>query len=223
MIAQTRWRSPARLRALPVMTANDPGDVSLGVCSARAEPPGERRVGREAPDDGAVERLDHSRLPEHLGRMYRAAYAMTGSREDAEDLVQETYVRVMRRPRFVRKDNDLAYLMRTMRNTWMNVRRSRGAEQNAIQETGTLIERLPVADPMLSVEARAILAAVSELPPLYRNVIVAVDVLGLSYRDAASALRTREGTVMSRLFRARVQVGSALGVLGTAEHGDTPT
>jgi RNA polymerase sigma-70 factor, ECF subfamily len=211
MIAQTRWRSPARLRAWLVMTANDPGEVSLGVCPARAEPPGERRVGREAADDGAVERLDHSRLPEHLDRLYRAAYAMTGAREDAEDLVQETYVRVMRRPRFVRKDNDLAYLMRTMRNTWMNIRRSRGAEAAAIQETGSLMERLPDPDPMISVEARTVLAAVSELPPLYRNVIVAVDVLGLSYKDAASALRTREGTVMSRLFRARIQVGRALG------------
>ena len=51
----------------------------------------------------------------------------------------------------------------------------------------------------------------SALPPIYRDVIAAVDVLGLSYKEAAKALRTREGTVMSRLFRARVHVGEALG------------
>ena len=60
-------------------------------------------------------------------------------------------------------------------------------------------------------EAHALLKAVSELPPIYRDAIAAVDVLGLSYKDAARALRTREGTIMSRLFRARVHVGKALG------------
>jgi RNA polymerase sigma-70 factor, ECF subfamily len=168
-----------------------------------------------APDaeraDPNLRPLDAAELPQHRGRLFRAAVAMTGSREDADDLVQETYARVMRRPRFVRKDNDLAYLMRTMRNTWLNIRRDRGAEARAVEETGTLAERLPAPDPMISVEARALLAAVSELPPLHRDVIVAVDVLGLSYKDAAKALRTHEGTIMSRLFRARVHVGRALG------------
>jgi RNA polymerase sigma-70 factor (ECF subfamily) len=154
--------------------------------------------------------LDHGQLPQHFERLYRAAFAITGSREDAEDLVQETYARVMRRPRFVRKDADLAYLMRAMRNTWTNIRRGRGAEATAIEETGAMAGRLPAPDPLIPVEARALLAAVSELPPKYRSVIVAVDVLGLSYKDAARALRTREGTIMSRLFRARVQVGRAL-------------
>lgn len=162
-------------------------------------------------DQDARHRLDTAQLPQHLDRLYRAAVAMTGSREDAEDLVQETYVRVMKRPRFVRKDNDLAYLMRTMRNTWLNICRGRGAEAKAIDETGALAERSPAPDLTVSVEARALLAAVSGLTPLYRDVIVAVDVLGLSYKDAAKALRTREGTIMSRLFRARVHVGRALG------------
>ena len=196
---------------MALMTASDPGGASLGVSPVRPEPPDERRAGSETRAGEGFERLDNSRLPEHFDRLYRAAYAMTRSREDAEDLVQETYVRVMRRPRFVRKDNDLAYLMRTMRNTWMNIRRGRGAEAQAVEETGAIIERSPDPDPMISVEARALLEAVSQLPPLYQHVIVAVDVLGLSYKDAARALRTREGTIMSRLFRARIQVGEALG------------
>jgi RNA polymerase sigma-70 factor (ECF subfamily) len=155
--------------------------------------------------------LDRERLPQHLDRLFRTAVVMTGSRQDAEDLVQETYERVLRRPRFLRNDDDLAYLMRTMRNAWLNIRRGRGAEARAVEESARILERAPEPDPLLSVEARALLEAVSELPPIYRDAIAAVDVLGLSYKDAAKALRTREGTIMSRLFRARVHVGEALG------------
>jgi RNA polymerase sigma-70 factor (ECF subfamily) len=159
----------------------------------------------------AEHELDRERLPQHRDRLLRTAIVMTGSRQDAEDLVQETYVRVLRRPRFLRNDDDLAYLMRTMRNAWLNIRRGRGAEQQAVEDSARLLEQRAEPDPLLSIEAHALLEAVSELPPIYRDVIAAVDVLGLSYKDAARALRTREGTVMSRLFRARLHVGEALG------------
>jgi RNA polymerase sigma-70 factor, ECF subfamily len=161
--------------------------------------------------DPTARRLDPERLPQHRDRLFRAAVAMTGSREDADDLVQETYARVMRRPRVVRRDEDIPYLMRTMRNTWLNIRRKRGAEARAMEATGALLDRRPEPDPLLPLEARTLLAAVSELSPAHRDVIVAVDVLGLSYKEAARALRTREGTIMSRLFRARTHVGRALG------------
>ena len=48
--------------------------------------------------------LDPARLGDHLDRLYRAAWALCGSREDAEDLVQETYARVLRRPRVLRRE-----------------------------------------------------------------------------------------------------------------------
>src|SRR5436190_6584645 len=76
-------------------------------------------------DRRAVTRaLDPEALGDHLDRLFRAAWALTGSREDAEDLVQETYERVLRWPRFVRRDDDLAYLYRTLRNTFFNARRT---------------------------------------------------------------------------------------------------
>ena len=56
--------------------------------------------------------LDPRTLSDHIDRLYRAAWALCGRREDAEDLVQETYVRVLRRPRVLRGDDDLAYLLR---------------------------------------------------------------------------------------------------------------
>lgn len=164
--------------------------------------------------DERPRRLDTAQLPQHRDRLFRAAVAMTGSRHEADDLVQETFERVMRRPRFVRREDDLAYLMRTMRNIWLNLRRQRGSEARAMEQTGDLLAHPAEPDPLLSLEIRALLAAVAQLPTAQREAIVAVDVLGLSYKEAAHALRTREGTIMSRLSRARVRVGQLL-----AEHG----
>lgn len=177
-------------------------------------------VGSHGPAGGGAvrRRLQHEPLTQHLDRLFRAAVVMTGSHADAEDLVQETYLRVMRRPRFLHGDNEIGYLMRTMRNTWLNTCRSRVSEARAVQESAARLERQSEPDPLLSVQTRAVLAAVSKLPPFYRDAIAAVDVLGLSYKDAAKALGTREGTVMSRVFRARVQVGRALGDQGDAMH-----
>src|SRR3954462_11084190 len=70
--------------------------------------------------------LDPQALGDHLDRLYRAAWAMCGSREDAEDLVQETYVRVLARPRFLRGDDDLGYLLRVLRNTHVSRLRAAG-------------------------------------------------------------------------------------------------
>jgi RNA polymerase sigma-70 factor (ECF subfamily) len=60
--------------------------------------------------------------------------------------------------------------------------------------------------PQAALEAGELYAAVAALPEDFRDVLVAVDIAGLSYREAARALCIREGTVMSRLYRARRQV-----------------
>src|ERR1700761_4816582 len=74
----------------------------------------------ETPGAGTGRRLDPDSLGSHLERLYRAAYGLCGSRPDAEDLVQDTYERVLRRPRFLRRDDDLGYLLRVLRNTWVS-------------------------------------------------------------------------------------------------------
>ena len=56
--------------------------------------------------------LDPTRLGDQLDRLYRAAWALSGSREEAEDLVQETYARVLARPRILRHEDDPGYLLR---------------------------------------------------------------------------------------------------------------
>src|SRR5438046_1276698 len=68
--------------------------------------------------------LDPERLGDHLDRLYRAAWSLCGSREDAEDLVQETYARVLRRPRLLRSDDDLGYLLKVLRNTYFSAHRT---------------------------------------------------------------------------------------------------
>ena len=75
-----------------------------------------------------VERqLDPEALGDHIDRLYRAAWSLCGSREEAEDLVQETFERVLRRPRFLRSEDDLGYLLRVLRNTFFSPRRAAGA------------------------------------------------------------------------------------------------
>ena len=86
--------------------------------ASRAEPPPTCAGGVSQPP---VERsLEPGRLGDHLDRLYRAAWALCGSRQDAEDLVQETFVNVLKRPRFLRDGNELGYLLRALRNTHAN-------------------------------------------------------------------------------------------------------
>jgi RNA polymerase sigma-70 factor (ECF subfamily) len=156
-----------------------------------------------------VERsLEPDRLGDHLDRLYRAAWALCGSREDAEDLVQETYARVLGRPRLLRNDDDLGYLLRALRNTFLTQKRSEGRRlrSSPLSEQHDLVEDPRARQPQLAVEAGELYAAVAALPSSFRDVLVAVDIAGLSYREASRALRIREGTVMSRLYRARQQV-----------------
>ena len=155
--------------------------------------------------------LDPGSLGDHFDRLFRAAWALCGSREDAEDLVQETYARVLARPRFLRREDELGYLLRALRNTLISQRRA-GSRR---PQTAPLLDDLALGaraadDPAEAAEHRQVFAAIHELPEEFRDAIVAVDVVGLSYREAAQALGVPEGTVTSRLFRARDRVAGRL-------------
>jgi RNA polymerase sigma-70 factor, ECF subfamily len=157
--------------------------------------------------------LDSSRLGDHLDRLYRAAWALTGSREDAEDLVQETYARLLSRPRLLRNEDDLGYLLRALRNTFLNQKRSEGRRLRPapLPDQLDLVPDARARDPEAALQAGELFAAVASLADDFRDVLVAVDIAGLSYKEAARALRIREGTVMSRLYRARQQVVGLVG------------
>jgi RNA polymerase sigma-70 factor, ECF subfamily len=154
-------------------------------------------------------------LGDHLDRLYRAAWAITGSREDAEDLVQETYERVLRRPRQIEREEDaLPYLLGVLRNTWVDVVRSR-ARRPTVPLDPAAVGRVeaPVAtsSPVERIAAREVFAVVAELDADFRDVVAAVDVAGLSYAEAARALDLPLGTIMSRLSRGRRRVAETLG------------
>ena len=163
--------------------------------------------------------LDPQVLGDHFDRLYRAAWALCGSREDAEDLVQDTYARVLARPRLVRSDDDLGYLLRVLRNTFVSswralARRPQvapGAEPEAMELPD---QRRAAAEPAVAAEAREVYRAISELPDDFRDALVAIDVAGLSYSEAARAFKVAEGTITSRLFRARRQVTRILDPAG---------
>jgi RNA polymerase sigma-70 factor (ECF subfamily) len=156
--------------------------------------------------------LDPQALGDHIDRLYRAARALCGSREEAEDLVEETFARVLRKPRTLRADNDIGYLLRALRNTFVSTRRtaSRRPRTELRPDQLELVEDRHALRAEASVEAGDVYAAISVLPDDFRDALVAIDVVGLSYREAAHALRVRKATITTRLHRARQRVAHAL-------------
>jgi RNA polymerase sigma-70 factor (ECF subfamily) len=160
----------------------------------------------------AARMLDPTALGDHVDRLYRAAWGLCGSREDAEDLVQETFARVLARPRLLHSDDDLGYLLRVLRNTFLTSRRtaSRRPQTVAMADDFDPADTRNGLRPDQALAANETFAAIAALPENFRDALVAVDIVGLSYREAARALRTREATITSRLFRARAQVAARL-------------
>jgi RNA polymerase sigma-70 factor, ECF subfamily len=157
--------------------------------------------------------LDPRSLPRHTDRLYRAAWALCGSPEDAQDLVQETFAKVLARPRFLRGQDELAYLMRVLRNTFLTQRRTASRRP---QISTTTLEQFDPVDPRTAdrpeeaVQTHEVFATIAELSEDHRLALVAVDVVGLSYREAARALGTREATIATRVFRARERMAREL-------------
>jgi RNA polymerase sigma-70 factor (ECF subfamily) len=159
-----------------------------------------------------LRRLDPDRVAEQLPRLYRAARAWTRSTDEAEDLMQETVARVLARPRLLRGEDEVGYLLRALRNTLISQRRAesrRPATAELLEEV--TVDRRASDDPAEAVEIRQIYAAIGQLPDEFRDALVAVDIAGLSYQEAARNLGVPEGTLTSRLFRARDRVARLLG------------
>jgi len=158
--------------------------------------------------------LDPQRLGDHVDRLFRAALALCGNRHDAEDLVQETYARVLARPRFLRHDDDLGYLLRVLRNTFLNrlrTQKRRLAPLELDDERDGLPRASDPRHPEAALEISELLGAIAALPDDQRDVIVAIDVVGLSYREAGRALGAKESTITTRLHRGRARLAQTLG------------
>ena len=127
--------------------------------------------------------------------------------------MQETFARVLARPRVLRGEDELAYLMHALRNTFLSGRRT-AARRPAV--VSSPVEDLPLSDERTSTQpeaafaAREVLAAVAQLDEDFRFALIAVDIIGLSYAEAARVLGTREATITTRLYRARQRLARHL-------------
>jgi len=156
--------------------------------------------------------LDPECIAAHLDQLYRAAWALCGSRDEAEDLVQETCARVLARPRSLRSDDPLGYLLRALRNTLAGRRSLAGRRPRTVSlaDVHEPADRGAASRPDEQAEVHEAFAAIAALPPDMREALVAVDVVGLSYADAGRLLGAKEATITTRLFRARRRVAERL-------------
>ncbi len=158
-----------------------------------------------------ISHLDPEVAAGHHPRLLAVARSLGASPHLAEDLTQETYARVLAKPRPLGKGADFPYLVRALRNVLNDHWR---AEQRRPMVVGEVNEDQPSLsaerDPEAAAIAGEVYTAVAGLPDEFRRVVAAVDVLGLSYGQTARSLRIPQGTVMSRLSRGRSRVVCAL-------------
>lgn len=149
----------------------------------------------------------------HLDALYGFAMILTHNQSEAEDLVQETYLRAVRAFGRLAPDSNLkGWLFTIMRNLWFNRVRHLTNHPRTV-EIDTEAEELSTLsngrddDPftilLRKVEREQVHAAIGQLPPHHREIIVLRDLEGFSYQQIANILGCPAGTVMSRLARAR--------------------
>jgi RNA polymerase sigma-70 factor (ECF subfamily) len=156
--------------------------------------------------------MPHRRFEEvvlpHLDAAFNYARWLTGCEADAEDVVQDAYVRALRFFPSLRSSNARAWLLTIVRHTWYGRIPSRErARQTAVAEEMRHVPPAEGQDP----EARlvqtptvdTVRAALEQLPVEFREVVVLRELEGLSYKEIAGVTGIPTGTVMSRLARGR--------------------
>lgn len=165
------------------------------------------RLARDG-DSLALERL----FERHYRTAYRVAYRWCGSRQDAEDVAQETFIKVVRALRTFRENSSFTtWLYRIVVNTAMDLHR-RNAARSRLAEDGGLPgtpETMTAADPPDCTAERA-WAAVGLLPEKQRAALLLVFSEGLSHREAAAVLGCPEVTVSWRIHQARRKLGKMM-------------
>lgn len=187
---------------------------ALDTATAAAAVP-EALSGTAAFDAGEGEMPSWSQLvEEHGDSVYRLAFRLTGNPHDAEDLTQETFMRVFRSLKRYKPGTFQGWLHRITTNLFLDMVRHRQAiRMEALPEN---YDRVPgtaptpeqvYADANLDPDLERALAA---LHPDYRAAVVLCDVVGLTYEEIADTLGVKMGTVRSRIHRARSQLRAHL-------------
>ena len=164
--------------------------------------------------------------------LYNTAYRMTRNSEDAEDLVQETYLKAYKYyDKFKEGTNFKAWLFKILKNTFINSYRKRQAEplksdfadiedafENQVSDEVTRRVKNPEQELLKDVLDEDVQRALEALPDDYRMAVILADLEGFSYKEIAEILEVPLGTVMSRLYRGRKLLESEM-LRYAREHG----
>lgn len=191
----------------PRVSTVDGADLAVGADVAL--------TGTAAYDAGVGEMPSWAELvAAHADSVYGLAYRLTGNKHDAEDLTQETFMRVFRSLKSYRPGTFEGWLHRITTNLFLDMVRHRqvirmeALPENYDRVPGTLkTPEQAVDDATLDPDLEVALA---ELQPDYRAVVVLCDVVGLTYEEIASTLGIKMGTVRSRIHRARSSLRASL-------------
>jgi RNA polymerase sigma-70 factor, ECF subfamily len=155
---------------------------------------------------------------EHLDALYGYALTLTRDKTEAEDLVQDTYLRAVRAANQPGPEENLkAWLFVVMRNAWLNMLRHKHHGLRIFEfddENAAGAASDNTYDPhvvyLRKLEREQVREAIEKLPDAYREIVVLRDIEGFSYQEIATVLNCPAGTVMSRLGRARGKLREAL-------------
>ena len=144
----------------------------------------------------------HHRLEQEIPRLRRYARALTRNAVRADDLVQETLVRALRKERLWQAGTNLrAWLFTIMHKQNVNVRRAMRDDTVDLENCSESLTA--TTDPTASRQLRELDHALAQLPEEHRQVILLVGLEGMSYEDTAAILDVPIGTIRSRLSRGR--------------------
>jgi len=164
---------------------------------------------------------------QHADRVYRLAYRLSGNQHDAEDLTQETFIRVFRSVQNYQPGTFEGWLHRITTNLFLDmVRRRSRIRMEALPED---YDRVPADDPnpeQIYHDSRLgpdLQAALDSLPPEFRAAVVLCDIEGLSYEEIGATLGVKLGTVRSRIHRGRQALRDYLAKHGLPESPEQDT
>lgn len=153
-------------------------------------------------------------VAEHADSVYRLAYRLSGNQHDAEDLTQETFMRVFRSLKSYQPGTFEGWLHRITTNLFLDMVRHRGKiRMEALPEDYERVPGNDITPEQAYTDANldpALQAALDELSPDFRVAVILCDVVGMSYDEIAETLGVKMGTVRSRIHRGRSQLRASL-------------
>ncbi len=171
-----------------------------------------------ANDTERREAFEAEMLP-YFDAAYRLARGLTQRQQDAEDLVQEAYLRAFAGfDRYTCGTNARAWLLTIVRHVYLNDRRRQRAQPQTValgldREADAMVDQRspqPEAAALRIIDDQRVLRVLADLPEAFRSVLALVDLNGMRYAEAAEILGCPIGTVMSRLHRGRLELARRL-------------